>query len=111
MHQGKCPELILFFERIGPLVIALRPDNVPVGHQWPPTPTSIELIAASYVPTPAGSSGVRLFNLSPVRQIVIASSGLLADSLSLCLSVSLSPPPPPHPRVRASLRVRLLVLS
>eukprot|EP01046_Picozoa_sp_COSAG06_P054121 COSAG06_NODE_9543_length_1874_cov_4.378028_2_plen_109_part_00 len=82
--------MILFFERIGPLVIALRPDNVPVGHQWPPTPTSIELIAASYVPTPAGSSGVRLFNLSPVRQIVIASSGLLADSLSLCLSVSLS---------------------
>ena len=39
----------------GPLVIALRPDNVPVGHQWPPTATSLELIAASYLPTPAGS--------------------------------------------------------
>ena len=50
----------------GPLVIALRPDNVPVGHQWPPTATSLELIAASYLPAPAGSSGVRLFNLSPV---------------------------------------------
>jgi hypothetical protein len=49
----------------GPLVIALRPDNVPVGHYWPPTATSIELIAASYTPTPAGTSGVRLMNLSP----------------------------------------------
>ena len=25
----------------GPLVIALRPDNVPVGHNWPPTATSL----------------------------------------------------------------------
>ena len=50
----------------GPLVIALRPDNVPVGHNWPPTATSIETIAASYVPTRAGTAGVRLFNLSPV---------------------------------------------
>ncbi len=51
----------------GPLVIALRPDDVPTGHQWPPTATSVELIAASYVPGPAGSASVRLFNLSPVR--------------------------------------------
>ena len=50
----------------GPLVIALRPDNVPVGHNWPPTATSIETIAASYVPTQSGTAGVRLFNLSPV---------------------------------------------
>ena len=49
----------------GPLVIALRPDNVPAGHVWPPTATSIETIAASYVPVAAGQSGVRLFNLSP----------------------------------------------
>eukprot|EP01051_Picozoa_sp_SAG22_P013437 SAG22_NODE_1504_length_4277_cov_4.550503_3_plen_432_part_00 len=49
----------------GPLVVALRPDNVPVGHYWPPTDTSIELVAVSYVPSPAGTAAVRLFNLSP----------------------------------------------
>lgn len=36
----------------GPLVIALRADNVPDGHYWPPTDASIELIAASYTPGP-----------------------------------------------------------
>eukprot|EP01052_Picozoa_sp_SAG31_P033015 SAG31_NODE_3680_length_3993_cov_1.941463_3_plen_410_part_00 len=49
----------------GPLVVALRPDNNPPGHYWPPTKTSIELIAASYSPTPTGTSGARLMNLSP----------------------------------------------
>ena len=49
----------------GPLVVALRPANVPVGHYWPPTATSIELIAASYVAGAAGTANVRLFNLSP----------------------------------------------
>jgi hypothetical protein len=49
----------------GPLVIALRPDNVPVGHIWPPTAVSIETIAASYTPAPSGAAAVRLFNLSP----------------------------------------------
>jgi len=52
----------------GPLVVTLRPDNVPVGHFWPPTATSIELIAASYTPGPAGSANVRLFNLSPTTR-------------------------------------------
>ena len=49
----------------GPLVIALRPDNVPAGHIWPPSAVSIEAIAASYTPGPSGSAAVRLFNLSP----------------------------------------------
>lgn len=52
----------------GPLVVALRADNVPAGHVWPPTSTSIEAIAASYTPAPAGSSAVRLVNLSPDLQ-------------------------------------------
>ena len=38
--------LLLLNYRTGPLVIALRPDNVPVGHMWPPTAVSIETIAA-----------------------------------------------------------------
>jgi hypothetical protein len=49
----------------GPLVIALRPDNVPEGHMWPPTAVSVETIAASYTPAPSGAAAVRLFNLSP----------------------------------------------
>ena len=49
----------------GPLVVALRPDNVPSGHYWPPTQTSLELIAGSYTPGRAGTANVRLFNLSP----------------------------------------------
>lgn len=49
----------------GPLVISLRPDNVPAGHMWPPTGVSIETIAASYTPAPSGAAAVRLFNLSP----------------------------------------------
>lgn len=47
----------------GPLVVALRAP--PAGLMWPPTTTSIEAIAASYVPSAAGESEVRLFNLSP----------------------------------------------
>eukprot|EP01052_Picozoa_sp_SAG31_P012347 SAG31_NODE_720_length_12587_cov_15.393114_11_plen_323_part_00 len=39
----------------GPLVVALRADNVPSGHYWPPTEGSVELIAASYTPGPAGT--------------------------------------------------------
>ena len=49
----------------GPLVIVLRPDNVPAGHKWPPTNTSLELIAASYVAPPTGVAAIRIFNLSP----------------------------------------------
>ena len=46
----------------GPLIIALRADST--AHLWPPTATSIETIAASYVPAPRGSAEVRLFNLA-----------------------------------------------
>lgn len=43
-----------------------------VKDDWPPTKQSaIETIAASYNPVPKGQAGVRLFNLSPVRTIVL----------------------------------------
>ena len=74
----------------GPLVIALRPDNVPSGHQWPPTAKSIELIAASYVPTPAGSAGVRLFNLSPVSDNYQQSVASVAYEYYVCRQCSCS---------------------
>jgi hypothetical protein len=50
----------------GPLVLALRADNTRgPGTYWPPTQHSLESIAASYVPSAAGTSSIRLFNLSP----------------------------------------------
>lgn len=66
--------------------MALRPDNVPVGHNWPPTDTSIELIAASYVPSPAGTASVRLFSLSPST----ASASLAVGGKSLVDGVKYS---------------------
>jgi len=52
----------------GPLVVAVKDT-------WPPVkPTSVETIAASYVPVASGS-GARLFNLSPDTQAASMSSG------------------------------------
>ena len=71
----------------GPLVVALRPDNVPVGHYWPPTPTSIELIAASYTPGRTGTSSVRLFNLSPTTAAATMTVGGKAVAQGVKFSV------------------------
>eukprot|EP01052_Picozoa_sp_SAG31_P040432 SAG31_NODE_5852_length_2296_cov_0.827947_2_plen_198_part_00 len=68
----------------GPLVVALRADSA--GHIWPPTATSIETIAASYVPAPRGSAGVRLFNLAPG----VAYAGFRTATAPLATNVAFS---------------------
>ena len=73
----------------GPLVVALKPDNNPVGHNWPPTNTSIELVAASYIAAPPGVAAVRLFNLSPDTAL----AGMSAASKSICNGVKYVPSP------------------
>lgn len=64
----------------GPLVVVVKDS-------WPPSqPWNVETIAASYVPSNDGMSGVRLFNLSPDTQ----SAGLAAGNQTLVDGVKYS---------------------
>ena len=71
----------------GPLVVALKGT-------WPlKFDTSIEAIAASYVSPPAGSAGVRLFNLSPNTAMAgwTRDGQTVADGVSFCTGSDWSP--------------------
>ena len=71
----------------GPLVVALKGT-------WPLNfDTGVEAIAASYVSPPAGSSGVRLFNLSPntVMAGLTRDGQTVANGVSFCTGSDWTP--------------------